>query len=91
MTYLRTHREKSAAVFATLDYFDGVNFAARAVAPALFSVGLMDPNCPPSTVFAAFNHYSGTKQMRVYEYNYHDGGGLHQEVARLKFLHELFD
>lgn len=27
--------------------------------PALFSVGLIDPKCPPSTVYVAFNHYAG--------------------------------
>ncbi|MFJ6677320.1 acetylxylan esterase [Actinosynnema sp. NPDC091369] len=46
--------------FATLAYFDGVHFAQRATAPALFSVGLMDPIRPPSTVYAAFNHYAGS-------------------------------
>ena len=45
-------------VFKTLSYFDGVNFAARAHAPALFSVALMDAVCPPATVFAAYNAYT---------------------------------
>ncbi len=90
VAYLRTHRAAVEAVLTTLDYFDGVNFAARAVAPALFSVGLMDPNCPPSTVFAAYNHYNGPKQIRVYEYNYHEGGETFQTVEKLKFLQELF-
>lgn len=27
--------------------------------PALFSVGLIDPKCPPSTVYVAFNPYAG--------------------------------
>ena len=58
--YLRWHsRHKVQPTFATLDYFDGVHFAQRATAPALFSVALMDPICPPSTVYAAFNHYAG--------------------------------
>ena len=89
VAYLRTHRLSVETVLGVLDYFDGVNFAARAQAPALFSVGLMDPNCPPSTVFAAFNHYAGPKQMRVYEYNEHEGGGIFQAEQRLKFLREL--
>ncbi len=55
--YCKTHRDKVETVFRTLSYFDGVNFAARAKAQALFSVGLMDMVCPPSTVYAAYNHY----------------------------------
>ena len=44
--YLSIHRELEAAVFRTLSYVDGLNFAARATAPALFSVGLMDDGLP---------------------------------------------
>src|ERR671932_245800 len=36
--YLMIQRDKEDAVFATLAYFDGVNFAARGRARALFSV-----------------------------------------------------
>ncbi|MBC8160729.1 MAG: alpha/beta fold hydrolase, partial [Roseiflexaceae bacterium] len=61
--YLASHRDKIEQVFATLAYFDGVNLAARARAQALFSVGLMDETCPPSTVFAAFNHWQGEKEI----------------------------
>jgi cephalosporin-C deacetylase len=33
-----------------------VDFARRATAPAQFAVGPRDAVCPPSTVFAAYNH-----------------------------------
>lgn len=88
--YCKTHRDKSDTVFRTLSYFDGVNFAARAKAPALFSVGLMDDICPPSTVYAAYNHYAGDKDMRIYEYNYHDGGGSYQTVEKVNYLVKLW-
>ena len=84
--YLKTHRNKVEQVFETLSYFDGLNFAARAQASALFSAGLMDDICPPSTVFAAYNHYAGEKQIKVYEYNYHDGGGDFHAVEKMRFL-----
>lgn len=87
-SYCKTHRDKVERVFQTLSYFDGMNFAARARAAALFSVGLMDTICPPSTVYAAYNHYAGFKQMRVYEFNNHEGGGTYQSEAKLAFLHE---
>ena len=86
--YCKTHRDKVETVFHTLSYFDGLNFATRASASTLFSVGLMDDICPPSTIFAAYNHYQGPKQIKIYEYNYHDGGGVYQEVEQVKFLNE---
>jgi cephalosporin-C deacetylase len=84
VTYLQTRRGEEEEVFRTLSYMDGVNFAARATVPALFSVGLRDAVCPPSTVFAAYNHYAGEKSIRVYPFNGHEGGGpVHQrEVLR---------
>lgn len=84
--FLQTHRDRIERVFDTLAYVDGVNFAARAAAPALISVGLMDEVCPPSTVFAAFNHYAGPKEIRVWPYNHHDGGGSHQTAESLRFV-----
>jgi cephalosporin-C deacetylase len=87
--FCKMHRGKVDTVFETLSYFDGLNFAARAQAPALFSVGLMDDICPPSTVYAAYNHYAGPKEMRIWEYNQHDGGGSHQNIEKLQFLQAL--
>jgi cephalosporin-C deacetylase len=77
-------------VFNTLDYFDGVNFSTRANAPALFSVGLMDMTCPPSTVFAAYNHYTGEKQITVWPFNQHEGGQTFQSIEKLTFLKNLW-
>jgi cephalosporin-C deacetylase len=76
-------------VFNTLSYFDGVNFAARANATALFSVGLMDDVCPPSTVYAAYNHYAGPKDITIWPYNAHEGGSHYQAKQRLDFLGKL--
>ncbi|MEZ0396976.1 MAG: acetylxylan esterase [Anaerolineales bacterium] len=88
--YCKVHRDKIEAVFRTLAYFDGLNFAARASAPALFSVGLMDEICPPSTVFAAYNHYAGPKDIRVWPYNHHEGGETFQSAEKVRFLSRLF-
>lgn len=72
--YLSVHREAVAQTFETLSYFDGVNFAARAEAPALYSVALMDPVCPPSTVYAAANSHRGGAEVVEYAFNQHEGG-----------------
>ena len=88
--FLKRHRDQVKQVHTTLGYFDGVNFAARINAQALFSVGLMDMICPPSTVYAAYNHLQGEKDMRVYAYNNHEGGGSFQTYEKMKYLRELW-
>ena len=88
--FCKTHRDKIDTVFNTLSYFDGVNFAARTRAHALFSTGLMDQTCPPSTVFAAYNHFAGPKEIRVWRYNQHEGGGNYQGVEKLNYLRGLW-
>lgn len=88
--YLKIRRDQVDATFGTLSYFDGMNFAARATAPALFSVALMDMVCPPSTVYAAYNNYAGPKQIAVWPYNGHEGGEMFQEKEDLRFLRRLF-
>ena len=84
--YLAAHRGAEQQAFATLSYFDGVNFAARATAPALFSVALMDPVCAPSTVFAAHNLYGGAASIEVYPFNEHEGGLGHHWVRQAAWL-----
>jgi cephalosporin-C deacetylase len=88
--YLKIRRDEVDATFRTLSYFDGMNFASRATAPALFSVALMDMVCPPSTVYAAYNNYSGPKQIAVWPYNGHEGGEVFQERQDLAFLSKLY-
>jgi cephalosporin-C deacetylase len=88
--FCKTHRDRIDTVFNTLSYFDGISFAARSKARALFSVGLMDQTCPPSTVFAAYNHFAGPKEIRVWQYNQHEGGGNYQGVEKLSYLRGLW-
>ena len=93
--YLAVHRDQEAAVLRTLSYVDGVHFARRASAPALFSVALRDDTCPPSTVYAAYNHYAGLSaarpatQIEVYTYNKHEGGQAFQVDRQLRWLRSL--
>lgn len=89
--YLSVHRGAETRVLDTLSYFDGVNLASRASAPALFSVALMDDICPPSTVYAAYNRYEGPRELRVYPYNEHEGGQAYQWLAQHDFLSGILD
>lgn len=88
--YLSIHRDQAEGALNTLDYFDGVNFAARTQAKSLYSAGLMDEICPPSTVFAAYNHVPAPKEIKVYGYNEHEGGGPHHILEKIKFLKSLW-
>lgn len=88
--FCKIHRDKVDQVFNTLSYFDGVNFAARSQSTALFSVALMDLVCPPSTVFAAYNHFSGPKQIKIWPYNDHEGGETFQSIEKIKFLNSFW-
>lgn len=88
--YLKVQRDKIGTVFETLAYFDGVNFATRARARGLFSVALMDEICPPSTVYAAYNYFAGPKEIRVWEFNHHEGGESYQTLEKLNYARTLW-
>ena len=86
VSYLAVHRDAKEQTFHTLSYFDGPSFAARATAPALFSVALMDETCPPATVFASHNLWGGSADIEVYEFNNHEGGLGHHWVKQNAWL-----
>ncbi len=92
--FLARHRERYGQILEVLNYFDGVNLARWATAPALYSAAQMDDICPPSTVFASYNAYGsdgGTpdKDIEVYRFNNHEGGQEHQWIRQLLFLRKV--
>lgn len=95
VTYLAVQREKVDQVMRTLSYVDGVNLGRRATAPAHFAVALRDTICPPSTVFAAYNHYGSRggspvveTEICVYPFNHHEGGDALHVRRQLEWLRE---
>ncbi|BDZ41858.1 acetylxylan esterase [Paraoerskovia sediminicola] len=90
--YLSVHRGAEERVFRTLSYLDGANHAARATAPAVFSVALMDEICPPSTVYSAFHRYGGAgtvvKDIDVHPFNGHEGGQAFRFARHVAWLAE---
>ena len=86
--YLKAHRDHVERALRTLSYFDVAILGRRASAAALFSVGLMDEICPPSTVYAAYNAYGGPKEIREYPFNNHEGGQGFHDRAKLRWLRE---
>ncbi|MGW0435143.1 acetylxylan esterase [Micromonospora sp. NPDC003197] len=89
--YLKLHRDRGSQVFHTLSYFDAAVLAPRATAPALVSIAMMDAVCPPSTCFAAYHRYGGEKELRVYEFNDHEGGEADHQVEQLAWLRRTLD
>jgi cephalosporin-C deacetylase len=87
--YLEVHRDHTDAVFSTLAYFDAALLVRLAKSPALFSVALMDEVCPPSTVYAAYNNYSGPKRIVEYPFNGHEGGLVFQQAVQLEWIRSL--
>ncbi len=88
--YLKAHRDHTDRVLRTLRYVDVAALGRRAKAPALFSVGLMDEVCPPSTVYGGFNEYGGPKEIIEYPYNDHEGGAGFHDIAKMRWLAERF-
>jgi len=90
--YLAGFRDQVEPVLRTLSYFDGAILGRYATAPTIFSVGLMDQTCPPSTCFAAYNWYGDgkveDKTVEVYPFNEHEGGADHHRQKVLDWLHQ---
>ncbi|WP_430789990.1 acetylxylan esterase [Actinoplanes sp. G11-F43] len=84
--FLRANPGAAERTLRTLDHVDSVHFARRITAPAILSTALMDATCPPSGVFAAYHAIQGPKQIEVYEWDGHDGGRTHFDVAALEFV-----
>ena len=92
----RRHPGFLDTMLKTLPYFDGVNLARYAEVPALFSVGLMDTVCAPSTVFAAYNNWSDAHEetpdtdIKIYPHSGHEGGQNVHQWAALGWLLDKF-
>jgi len=77
--YCRRRPEDYEAAFETLSYFDNLNLAERVTCPVLMSVGLQDVCCPPSSIFAVFNHLTSEKEMKIFPYGGHERFPTHAE------------
>ncbi len=87
--FLSRHSDLVPAALDTLRYVDCALLARRVRADCLFSVGLMDEVCPPSTVYAAYNEITTTKQIAVHRFGGHQLPPSHQERALQHLLARL--
>ena len=83
--FLSRHDELVDTAYRTLAYVDAALLARRITAPTLIAVGLMDPVCPPSTVYAAYHEVRAPKELAVYPFGRHQPPPV-QEERRLSFL-----
>lgn len=86
--YLCRYPERIDKVYETLSYFDTMNLADRIKCPVLAAVCLKDDICPAKCFFATFNRITSEKEIKVYPFNGHDGGGITHEQRKLEFLQE---
>jgi cephalosporin-C deacetylase len=66
LNYLKWRPDDEKRALETLSYFDAMNLAPNVKAPSFVSVGLVDIICPPSSVYATFNHLAAKKELAVY-------------------------
>lgn len=67
--YLNHYPQHLSQVLDTLSYFDMLNLAHRIQIPAMLSVGLKDPVCPPETIFPVFRRISSQiKELEIYPF-----------------------
>jgi cephalosporin-C deacetylase len=80
--------EREAEAFTRLGYIDIQHLASRIQGEVLMGVGLMDPVCPPSTQFAAYNKITAPKRLEVFPDFAHEGlPGLNDKI--LQFMLKL--
>jgi cephalosporin-C deacetylase len=87
--YLKAQPYHTEPALASLAYCDNLNLAPRIKCRTVISNCLWDDICPPSTIFAAYNHISADKQMHIYPYHKHEVPYEHTEV-RLRELARAF-
>lgn len=79
-------RDDVAAVIAHVPLLCDIRRASRITAPAWLSAALMDPVCPPSTVFGAYHELIGPKSIQLWEYNGHEGGAFDDDERAVRAL-----
>lgn len=63
--FIATGEQPPASITEAVRYYDAMNFATRAKAGAVVTVGFIDTTCPPSSVYAAYNNLPGRKSIHT--------------------------
>ncbi|HVT88913.1 MAG TPA: acetylxylan esterase [Tepidisphaeraceae bacterium] len=71
-SFLKSFPHLHEKAIRTLSYCDNLNLAPRIRCRTVIGNSLWDECCPPSTVFAVYNHLSCEKQMEIYPFHKHE-------------------
>jgi cephalosporin-C deacetylase-like acetyl esterase len=69
-------------------YFDTKNVADWISCPVVMSVGLQDWTCPPHTCYATYNKIKSAKDIYLYTYGAHEGGGKAHRKLKFEWIRE---
>lgn len=61
------YMEAKPGEIETISYFDVVNFAKRITIPGFYSWGYNDVVCTPTSMYAAYNSITATKELHIYQ------------------------
>lgn len=86
--YLKRYPERATHCLETLSYFDTMNLAASFRARLYASVAGRDPVCPPKCFYATYNRIASPKQIEIYPFNGHEGGGSRHFENKLRVLRD---
>ncbi|TBL81071.1 acetylxylan esterase [Paenibacillus thalictri] len=84
--YLKKHPDQTDLVLDNLSYFDTMNMADRIKCRVLASVALKDEVCPALMYFATYNRLRCDKEIAIYPFNGHEGGGALHTERKMAFL-----
>ncbi len=79
VSFLKAFPHLYRETMRTLSYVDVMNLAPWIKCRTVMCNSLWDDICPPSTVFAAYNHVTAEKHMDIYPYHKHEVPYEHNE------------
>ena len=68
---IKKYPEKEEEMFNTLTYFDNLNLCSWIKARTVITCAMKDACCPPSTIFAVYNHIKAEKYIEIMPYYEH--------------------
>lgn len=87
VSFVKTFPQLHDCSFRTLSYCDCMNLAPWIKCRTVVLNCLWDDICPPSTIFAAYNHMTAPRDIEIYPYHKHEVPYEHRE-KQLKIVVE---
>lgn len=73
----------------TCKYYDVVNFAKQLTIPGFYSWGFNDETCPPTSMYAAYNSITASKELFIYKETGHGTIAVQREQSTNWLIHQL--